>query len=176
MINSKHYLALTISLTIFIVSIFAFIFIYRLIGTQLDTTRAIYSEIAQTKAEENQAHSIVSELSTTKTNRDLLLSYFVRDDQTVDFIQKIESVGNKSGSNVSIVSISDDDLSSTTAGTTGSIRAHINIKGTWEETLRGLHLMENLPYGESVDNLRATPISKNSWNIEFDLTVALIHT
>ena len=66
-------------------------------------------------------------------------------------------------------------LSSDPVGATGDIHAHISITGTWSDAMRALHLLESLPYGESIDNVRATPASTKTWSIQFDLTAVMIH-
>jgi hypothetical protein len=175
-VNSNHYLALAISGGILVCSVLAFWFVYYQVGVQMGNSDVAYGQIAQAQMQETQARQVVDTLSDTQAERGLLQSFFVSDAETVGFISQIENVGKEAGNaTVTIVSISDDDLSAAATGTTGSIHAHIDIQGTWPDAMRAFHLMESLPYGESIDNVRATPASAKEWSIEFDLTAVLIH-
>jgi len=175
-VNSNHYLALGVSACIFLFSGVAFVFVYLQVEAQMSNTSAAYGRINQAQSEENQAHQVVGTLSAAQSQLDLLNSFFIRDDQTVAFINQIETVGGEAGSAVvTIASISDDDLSTSAAGTTGTIRAHINIQGTWPDAMRAFHLVESLPYGESIDSVRVTPTGEKDWSIGFDLTAVMIH-
>jgi len=175
-INSNHYLALAVSSCIFVCSILAFVFVYHQVGLQMQNTAVAYTKMNDAQLQENNAKNVVNTLAATQAQRALLESFFVRDDQTVGLITQIENVELKAGAvSVTIASISDDDLSAASIGTTGNIHAHINVKGPWPNAMRALHLLESLPYGESIDNLRVTPISDKEWNIEFDLNAVLIH-
>ncbi len=175
-VNSNHYLALAVSGCIFICSVLAFWFVYGQVGVQMRNSSAAYGQIAQAQLQEVQARQIVDTLSDTQVERDLLSSFFVSDAQTVGFISQIENVGKEAGkATVTIASISDDDLSAAAMGTTGSIHAHINIQGTWPDAMRAFHLVESLPYGESINNVRASPASSKEWTIGFDLTAVLVH-
>jgi len=175
-VNSNHYLALGVSVGIFLCSILAFIFVYYRVDAQMANTASAYDSINQTQLQENQARQVISTLSGVQNQLNIVQSFFVRDDQTLDFINKIEGVGIEAGkANVTIASISDDDLSSAAVGTIGNIHAHIDILGSWSDAMRAFHLMESLPYGESIDNVRITPASVKEWSIEFDLTAVLVH-
>jgi hypothetical protein len=173
-IHSAHYAALAVSSVIFVASICAYLFIYYQVGVQSDQTVAAYQNIATARQAQSQSDSLVSGLSYTQTELATLQSFFVSNAQTVGFITRIENIGNRSGSTVSIVSISEDDLSSSPAGATGNIHAHLQIQGSWSSAMQAFHLIENMPYGESIDNVRVVPISDKKWSIEFDLTTLLI--
>ena len=174
-VNSNHYFALGASGCILLASVLVFMFVYYQVGVQIGKTSDAYNRINQAQHQENQTKQIADTLSSTQAERSQLQSFFVRDDNTVGFITEIEGVGKTSGASVTLASISDDDLSSANVGATGSIHAHIDIKGSWSNVMRAFHLVESLPYGETVNNVRATPISSKEWNIEFDLSAVLIH-
>jgi hypothetical protein len=175
-VNSSHYLALAVSAGILACSVLVFAFVYYQVGVQMGNTTAAYSQVSQAQSQEDQASQVVATISQTAAERAQLQSFFVGDSQTVGFITQIENTGTESGGAVvTIATISDDDLSAEATGTTGFIHAHIDIIGTWPQAMRALHLLESLPYGESIDNVRATPSGAKQWAIGFDLTAVMVH-
>ena len=102
-VNSNHYLALGVSVGIFLCSILAFIFVYYRVDAQMANTASAYDSINQTQLQENQARQVISTLSGVQNQLNIVQSFFVRDDQTLDFINKIEGVGIEAGkANVTI--------------------------------------------------------------------------
>jgi hypothetical protein len=61
----------------------------------------------------------------------------------------LESVGDKSGADVSVVSVSEE----TKVGFAGGNRIKLRIEGTWNQVFRSIYLLDNVPATFSIKNL-----------------------
>jgi hypothetical protein len=100
----------------------------------------------------------------------LIQTYLIPDSNTVSFIEEVEGVAKQSGASVSIASISADDLTSAAVGTIGHIQAHISINGSWSQAMRALHIIEDMPYALTIDNVSAHALGGGVWDVEFNMT------
>ncbi len=112
----------------------------------------------------SQRHS--ARLAKEKTAEELkekiekLESYFLHKDDIVPFIENIESVGKKSGADVSIVSVG-------VVGTPQAVQAggtnqdkkdevlslRLDVRGKWDGVMNFVSYVENLPYKVSLDRV-----------------------
>ncbi len=162
-----HYSALTISVTIFLVSIFGCIFIYYSVNDQTASTAAAEKAVLTEQGTAARQKSIVDSLKATVDERAIIGSFVLTSDQTVPFIERVEGISKQSGATVVLVSISAD---------AALVHAHVNIQGTWANTMRAMHLVENLPYSIAMDNVRVSLLGKGLWNEDFDIAIPLSTT
>lgn len=137
-------------------------------------------------ANQSQAKSLSELVIATAASRARLASFFVPADNVVVFITALESLGPQSGSTVSLATIDADSLTNASAGTVGTVRAHINSIGSWGSVMRALALAERMPYAVSIDHIRldtsasasastsAATASSHTWNLSFDIQAAMI--
>jgi hypothetical protein len=116
----------------------------------------------------------------TVSKRSLLSGYFIPSDATVQFIEAVESIGPIAGAEVNLTAIDADELEDAKVGTRGTIRAHVEAKGTWIAVYKTLLFAERLPYKVSVDKIRldSTVLAKGSreWRISFDIIGTVLVT
>ena len=159
-----HYSALGISITIFLVSIFGYIFIYYSVNDQTASTAAAEKAVLTEQGTAARQKSIVDSLKATVDERAIIGSFVLTSDQTVPFIERVEGISKQSGATVSLVSISSD---------ASLVHAHVNIQGSWTTMMRAMHLVENLPYSISMDSVRVSQVGKGLWNEDFDIAIPL---
>jgi hypothetical protein len=117
----------------------------------------------------------------TAAERALLKSFFIPKDETVEFIEAVESIGPQSGAELVLSSIDADPLTGAVPGTYGLMKAHVEAQGSWVAVSKALMLAERLPYKVLVDNVRldmsaASSAAKGTrvWRVSFDIYGTLI--
>ena len=165
-----------------VTAVTAALYVYMFYKTSASVDRAVIArDIVRTEEmDQSQAKTLSSLASSTVTDRDMLMSYFVHDDDIVSFITTLESLGPQSGSKATLASIDADSLSASSIGTTGSVRAHVDVTGSWSSAMRALMLAEHLPYAASLSHVSlsssvsGTVGAHSTWVLSFDVTAALI--
>jgi hypothetical protein len=167
--TSHHYIAVTIAFIILVASVTVYFFINAQVRNEAAKTAATFVTVAQDQATVAAEESASSTFSSTALSRALLQSYLIQDSNTVSFIEQVEGVAKQSGASVSIASISADDLTMATAGTIGHIQAHISAQGSWSNVMRALHIIEDLPYSLTIDNVSVHAEGGGIWGLEFNM-------
>ncbi len=159
-----HYSALVIAFAVLAMSVAGYAFIYYSVNQQSASTAKAEIAVATEQATAVRQKSIVDSLRITAEDRSTINSFLLTTDGTVPFIEKVEGIGSQSGATVSLVSISADAT---------TVRAHVNIQGTWGSVMRAMHIVENLPYSISMDGVRITIQGVGTWNEDFDIAIPL---
>ncbi len=157
-----HYSASLIATGIFFVSVFAYIFIYYSVYNQAAKTGAANVAVVTEQGAAASERSVMDSLAATADERALLGTYLISPNATVPFIERIEAIGPQTGSRTSIVSISDDS---------GVLSAHVSIDGSWKSVMQAMHLIENVPFALSMDNVKMTLTARGEWNENFDISI-----
>jgi hypothetical protein len=171
-----------IPLLILAVSVAAFVaasYIYMFYRTRASIIEASLSRgaIKAEQAGQSQARSLISIASTTASDRARLESFFIPASGVVSFITALESIGPRSGSEVSLSSIDADTLAGAAHGTVGYVRARVQASGSWSSVMRTLALAENLSYASSVSGIRLDSSARGAsrvWQLSFDIRAAMI--
>lgn len=114
-----------------------------------------------------------------------LQDHYVKSNEVVSLIEKIEAIGPQSQTELVISSIDADNLENASFGKEGKIRMKISSRGAWSSVMKSLALVELMPYKLSINNVRAnsslntqnqnkSSTSKSTWEISFDLQVAML--
>jgi len=172
--TSHHYIALSIAFVVLVASLGAFLYIDGQVHNETKETTATFDKVAKEQTAITKEQSVASVFSSTALARALIQTYLIPDNNTVYFIEEIEGVAKQSGTNVSIASISADDLTSASAGTIGRIQAHISINGPWTGAMRALHIIEDMPYALTIDNVSAHALGGGVWDVEFNMVGLIV--
>jgi hypothetical protein len=179
--NHISLLILAITVTIFVASIYGYLY-YKITISGQKISEAQYV-IESAKLAKEREKSFLDRYTSTASKWASLQDFFVHSDKVVDFIEVIESLSSQSKSTVTISSIDADNLDNAAVGKEGLIRVKINAKGSWVSVMRALSLVEVLPYKMSINNVRLNVINNDSgntkdaqktWELNFDLQVAMI--
>jgi len=79
---------------------------------------------------------------------------FIQLDNTVPFIESLESLGKNTGSVVTIASIDNVDPVEGSSAVNGYIKIRINILGSWSAVMKTVMMVENMPYKLLIDGVR----------------------
>jgi hypothetical protein len=168
--TSHHYIALITALVILMVSLIGFFYIDGQVRNETAEATITLGKVAKEQTAVSEEQSVASAFSSTALSRALIQTYLIPDSNTVSFIEEVEGVAKQSGASVSIASISADDLTSAAVGTIGHIQAHISINGSWSQAMRALHIIEDMPYALTIDNVSAHALGGGVWDVEFNMT------
>ena len=115
-----------------------------------------------------------------------LQDYYVKSNEVVSLIEKIEAIGPQSQTELNISSIDADNMDNAPFGKEGKIRMKISSRGNWVAVMKALSLVEMMPYKLNINNVRAnsstnipsqgknSSTTKSSWELSFDLQVAML--
>lgn len=122
---------------------------------------------------EASIESIRNILRNTAVEREKIEGYFVSSDNIVDFLEKIELLGKKSGASLSFDSV---DIPSDEKNV---LRVRIGTEGNWENTFYFLSMIENLPFKIEIEKSSIVKMTKIVSNVKTsywrgDFTIRLL--
>jgi Flp pilus assembly protein TadG len=150
-LKSEHYILLILAVITLAASAVAYAFMYK-----QSIQRAEAAASARASIEYIQEQSILTE-NLEKTYADsavlraTLPTYLVSEEDAVPFINAVEAVGPASGAKLSLSSLSSG---TDPASSSPVVSLSVSLRGTWQTVMSGVELLENLPYAESVQDLR----------------------
>ena len=156
------------------------LYVYMFNATSLSVSHASDARdvVATEQHDQSQSHTLFTLASTTATERDQIVSFFIPSDDIVSFITRIESLGRIASTTVTIATIDADQLSTSAPGTTGHAHAHINATGSWSQTMDFLSLLEQFPYASSLShvklNVNNISAKKSIWTLSADIQADII--
>jgi len=115
-------------------------------------------------------------LNTIAVEQTELDSYFLHNDSIVAFLEQVESLGNQTGTNVTVNSVSEDEKSANDS-LFSRLSVSISSIGTWEGVLHTLSLLENMPKPLVIDEARVSVASggeEQEWRANYEITVNVI--
>lgn len=113
-------------------------------------------------AENLEERSLRSILTNTQDDRERIDSYVLSDDKVVEFLETIESLGPMSSTKVVTSSVNIDESNKAHSSTTGFLNMQINVRGSWENVMHFISLIENLPYKITIKKVSATVITPDA--------------
>jgi hypothetical protein len=179
--NHSLLLIFAIIVTLFVASVYGYMY-YR-IDISAEKINDAQSMIDSKELAVQREKKFLETYKATAPKWTSLQNFFVRSNDVVSLIELLESFGPLTKTDVVISSIEADNMDGVPAGKEGKIKMHISVKGAWNSVLRVLALVESLPYKLSINNLRAGSTvntsakaneAKSSWDMAFDLQVAMI--
>lgn len=176
---SRTILYLMFALIILLISAGAYWYIYTSVNKEIVATLNALVAVQKEKNVTAREKNLDIMLHSTEAERARIASIFVPEGAVVSFIERFEGLGKDSGADVSISSISSEDLSAAAKGTIGKITAHVTGAGSWNSVMKTLMLAENLPYSITINNLTLDHIgtdtrSASKWRVDFDVEVLSI--
>jgi len=111
---------------------------------------------------EESLRSIKNLMDDTKKERERIADFFVQPNGAVDFIEMIDSLGGIAGVKLEVESVGVEALKSETDADSESFRLSLKTKGSWDNTMHLLSLLESLPYQILFESARFQKISDES--------------
>ncbi len=174
--SHKPFLILAVAVTVLVIALYGYM--YWQVGLSVGKAVAARTIAETQRANQLREKDLIKMYQSTAAERAQLGSFFIPRDETVEFIEAVESIGPQSDSEVVLTSIDADPLVNAKPGTQGSIRAHIQARGSWNAVMKTLMIAERLPYKLSINNVRldgsASTGTKREWRLLFDIVGTVI--
>lgn len=158
----KNYTVLIIVILLDVGAIGAY---YTLYGRIINLNREIASTttaIQSFERKEETFASLKTIVKDTEDERAKLESYFVANDDTASFIEKVEGLAHSKGLEFTVASIS---------AAAGTLNLQIEATGMWSDLMNFYTLLERMPYQTSFGDAKFT-YAKPLWKGDFSLSVA----
>jgi len=101
-------------------------------------------QLEEVETEGQSAQSLRSSLRETDKGREKIETLFVDEDNVIDFLSRIESVGEVSGADVDLISFQEEN---------GSLVLNLEVRGKFSSIFDFTKLVELLPYKVSIQSL-----------------------
>ncbi len=172
-LSAKTVRLLAVAAILVIVSLSAYGITVWKINKNIGEAVALGGDIAAEAQKDRSIESIRNILRNTAAEREKIDGYFVKSDNIVDFLEKIELMGKKSGVALSFDSV---DIPQNEKNV---LRLRIGTEGNWEDSFYFLSLLENLPYKIELEKSALAKISKTVSNVKTfywrgDFTIRLL--
>lgn len=162
--------SLVVSIIFFGLSCFIFIFLYRLVNNNKQTSQMMQEKLQTEMAHRESAKSLASSVKKVEQERVMLETHFVRSSDVVPFLDTIENLAKNVGTKSEVVSVDvSEDLS--------SLVAQMRVSGSFEAIYKLVLLLENSSYelefismdiqNSNTENLSADQNTK--WNATFKI-------
>ncbi|OHA26430.1 MAG: hypothetical protein A3D52_02145 [Candidatus Taylorbacteria bacterium RIFCSPHIGHO2_02_FULL_44_36] len=138
----------------------AYVWFWRSASAANDETSYIRGDI-ESQLKKNEITGALEKLvNDTETARRQIDSYFVGADQTVDFVEYLESLARAAGVNFTIVSLGVDQAKDDFKD---QIILRGEVTGNWSPTMNFLSFLENAPYRLDLADVAITKPEKVDW-------------
>ncbi len=186
--STKKFFALFIFLNVFAWG-GAFFLIFR-INAQTAGVGFVVSEAQKDLAKDADLRAIKKSLEENDEKMRTLDSFFVPSDGVVDFIETLESIGERSGVELAIGTLSTEVNTKNPNDFKELLRLRLEATGSWGEVYGFLYRLESLPYHIVLENTaltlsasgeniffvagvtQRTPSANEEWKGYFDVTVS----
>lgn len=134
--------------------------------------KKLYTEKRITQIELQQSNESMKELSQklkeTEVARTHLFTHILKDEDVINFLTLIETLGREQGITLTTSSLNIKPLDDTFE----YVVMHIDVVGSYDSVIRLVTLFEKLPYVTTLDTFTIKKQDEeNIWNAQFDLRV-----
>lgn len=164
-INQRHYVLILLAIICIFATSYAYYFIYK------QTLKLAYDyvrdngELNSEDDKKQKDQELLKMYESTKESRAKVSTFLVHEDKIVSFIETVESVGDSSNTKTELTTIVNEP---------GVIKAKVISTGTWSGVMTSLNMLENLPFGAVIKNVRigvsgGADKKGNSWELSLDI-------
>lgn len=148
----------------------AYAVLFLMTNRKISETSVLLSEEKAFALGDERARSLERAISETSRSRELAASYFIRQNEAVAFIEKMENFGTRARISLS--------LGNAAVSPDGALfRLNIRTKGSFEDTMYFWALLENLPHKISLERAdfrtekSEASAAESVWTGDFTLAV-----
>jgi Tfp pilus assembly protein PilO len=146
--SSKNFILLGLAVIANVAAVSAYLYVFGGIKEKNEQISRLEDDIIVKQEQIVEDTSLKATLEQTEKDRNRIFSYFVHEEEVADFISTIERLGKSAGTAVEINSVADEK----SADDLGSLTLSLLSRGTWQDTINFLAMLENLPYKVTVDD------------------------
>lgn len=144
-INPRHYTLILFAIMTVVASVFSYVFLYKKTVAQAEHYARATQEVSNESSKKQHEQELIKIHNETIAGRAKISSFLIAEDTAVYFIETVEKVGTDSQTDLQLSSISSDDT---------SIKAKVDVKGTWSGVMSALMLFENIPLSIVLNDIR----------------------
>lgn len=169
MLHKKTKIVAVISGIVFLSCVTAAAFFFHTVQGQ----KAIYTErnisLAQAKSDQESLRTLMHTLEETKLERESLISRILKEEDVINFLALLESLGAEHGVTLTTDSLKVEPLNETFE----TLLIHMGAEGTYVAVLHVLELFETLPYQVSIESTQLSNAEGGgtTWKGQFSLRV-----
>ena len=120
-----------------------FLFLLISIGREMDAHQELQGKVALAEIRESKLEQLHESVRAITADRDLLDSYFLREEEIVSFLETIESLAYDPGTDVAVTSV--DQGNTAQGGNFTTLNLSIDVQGPWVAVFLEFSLIETLP-------------------------------
>lgn len=163
--------SLILSIIFFMISVFVFLFIYKSIVSNKETSQLAREKWQTEFARRENTKSIADSMKIIESERVSLESHFVWNSNVVPFLDTIEKIAREAGTKADVTSVDPAENNS-------SLEIKMLASGSFETIYKLITLLENSPYNlefisADLQNTNAQNISAGKINKAFQWTANL---
>jgi Tfp pilus assembly protein PilO len=155
---TKQILVFTVFLAF--ASVVFYILFFNNIKEKNNTISAIANDIDIAIQKETKLKSVKDIIKDTKQGREKIDTYFIKDDEIINFIEEIEKIGRDIGVDVEIISVSISDSKLQQDNISELLNLSLEAQGQWGRVFHFLAFIENLPFKINILTMNLTAIYK----------------
>lgn len=162
-------LFLILSLAFFVVCFCAVLFFFTKVEAHKVSFIEKTNEEIKAKATKNALEKITKTLDETKQDRESLLSRFPKDEDVVDLLASIETLGREQGVTLTTNSLTVKPIDATFE----TLVIATSVQGTYGNVLHMLKLLEGMPYQVGVANVQFSRSGEkgSEWNMNCEIRI-----
>ncbi len=195
--NHRHYILFTLAFVTFIVTALGYAYMRQRVYQQAVRSAELTKQVKLMEDKKKHDMDITKASSKLSEEQDIINSYIVPKDKIVDFIEVVEKIGNETSTKLELSSIATAEIvkGKKIEDNFTTLKARIDVVGTWANVMRAFTLIENLPFSLSVSNIKlnegsgsaalpeAAPIGTTTkaivkqtktWSLAFDIKVLIL--
>ena len=158
--NSRSKIFLLTLVVVLVVAIAAYIWFWRLLNAVSDESSYLRGDI-ELQLKKNETIGALEQLvNDTEAERRQIDSYFVGADQTVDFVEYLESLASITGVSFKIISLSVEQIKNDFKD---QIILRGEASGGWSSLMNFIALLETAPYRLNLADVAITRPEKTGW-------------
>ncbi len=173
--NKKLTLSIVLAVAVNIAAIFGWLFVFFEIQKSQKSILEAQAEIYQADRRLSNVGPLGALLKDTEKDKEKIESAFLNSQNLVGFIEKLESLGRKTETDVAVKSIKLPDQSEIKEP-----HFEIQVRGSFRDLFQYIFLLENLPYQISFERINlikpeaSKEAKKTSKNWEADLEISIL--
>lgn len=170
MIQKRTKIVASIGAAFLIASIGAYVFFFLSVSNHKKQFVAEGIARAEAKSRHESLSALMRTLEETQTDRQNLFTRILTEEDVIDLLALIESVGNEQGVELTTNSLTVAPINDTFE----TLVVDLDVKGSYASVVHVLKLMEQLPYQSSVTNVQVVRESEEGgpgWRSTYEVRV-----
>lgn len=149
--TTKQILALTMILAI--ASVVFYVLFFNNVKGKNETISTIINDIDIAIQKETRLKSAKDIIKDTETGRGKLDTYFIDNEEIIDFIEEIEKIGRDIGVEIEIISVSISDSKIQRDNISEVLNLDLKAEGKWSSVFHFLALIEKMPFKINISKI-----------------------